>query len=527
MKTSNFKYLIGVILASMLFAGCSDDFFSHPPTGQIVQDTFYETEEDLAMATGALYNIGWFDFNDKVIVEIGDAGAASIHHTVEFYDFNANAASPRLNETWRSLYIIVNQVNTHLQNIQNASSPNIHEAVLNHRMAEARFMRAVAYLYLVRLWGPVPIIERTQDLVNDPLVYRHREEDVFQFILNELEFARDNLILDEPDGRVTEWAAKSYLAKTHLTLAYYQSQGGQLVQSHLDAARSYAEEVINNSPHQLMPDYVELFKRENNNNPESIFALQWVVGSGTWGAQNTQQAYYAPDPGLTGVGDGWGAAHGISAWAFELFGGASTDDARRKPTYMAYGDHYPELRTAFGGYTHEGTRPNLKKYIIGRPEDNDGMVEFMGTDINTYMMRLAEVYLIAAEAILGNNESTTNPTALQYFNAVRERAGVEPLAEIDFMTILEERVREFTVEGVVYYDILRLWKKDPQAAVDLIHSQHREMRPNWNSELGEYEIIQDGAAPTVTPNSFIMPYPEADMSANPNLREDPIPYEFN
>lgn len=526
MKKQYFKYFIGTILLSALLAGCGDSFFSHPPTGQIVQDTFYQTEEDLAMATGALYNIGWFDFNDKVIVEIGDAGAASIRHGVEFYDFTTNAASPRLNETWRSLYIVVNQVNTHLNNMQ-ASSDSFEPAVINHRIAEARFMRGVAYFYLVRLWGPVPIIENTSDLINEPMVFRHREEDVFQFVMNDLKFAEENLILDEPAGRITTWAAKSYLAKLHLTLAYYESNGGNLVQSHLDAARSYAEEVINNSPHELMSDYAALFKRENNNNPESIFALQWVHGSGEWGAQNTQQAYYAPDPGLTGVGDGWGAAHQVSGWAFDLFGGMSTDDARRKPTYMAYGDHYPELRTAFGGYTHEGTRPNLKKYIIGRPEDNDGQVGFMSTDINTYMIRLAEVYLIAAEAILGNSSSTSDPQALAYINTVRERADVEPFSEIDFMTILEERVREFTIEGVVYYDLLRLWKKDPQAAVDLVHSQKREYRPNWNGENEEYEMIQEGVAPSLTVDSFIMPYPEADMTANPNLREPAIPYDFN
>lgn len=527
MKNSKIKYLIGFLLLGGFLAGCGDSFFSHPPTGQIVQETFYQTEEDLAMATGALYNIGWFDFNDKVIVEIGDAGAATIQHGVPFYRFTADAADPRLNETWRSLYIVVNQVNTHINNIETSASSNIDPVVINHRIAEARFMRAVAYLYLVRIWGPVPIIERTLDLIDDPLVFRNLEEDVFQFILNDLEFAENNLVLSERDGRVTAWTAKGYLAKTHLTLAYYNSNGGQLVQSHLDAARAYAEDVIMNSPHQLMPNYADLFKRENNNNPESIFALQWVVGSGAWGAQNTQQAYYAPDPALTGVGDGWGAAHGVSGWAFELFGGASTNDARRKPTYMAYGDHYPELRTAFGGYTHEGSRPNLKKYIIGRPEDNDGMVEFMGTDINTYMMRLSEVYLIAAEAILGNNSSTTDGQALQYFNTVRERAGVEPMNEIDFMTIFEERVREFTVEGVVYYDLLRLFKWKPQEAIDFVHSQQRELRPDWNGELGEYEMVQDGAPANVTADSFIMPYPEADMTANPNLREPPVPYDFN
>ncbi len=310
-------------------------------------------------------------------------------------------------------------------------------------------------------------------------------------------------------------------------MAYHLSSGGTLVQDHLNAALQHAEDVIRNSPHELMSDYSDLFRREYNNNSESIFALQWVHGSGHWGAQNSKQAYYAALPALTGVGDGWGGGHQVSNWTFDLLGGASSDDARRKATYMVYGDHYPELRTAFGGYTHEGSRPSIKKYIVGRPEDNDGQVGFMSTDINTYMMRLAEVYLIAAEAILGNGQSTTDARALEYINTVRLRAGAEPLNQIDLMTILEERVRELTMEGKFFFDLRRVFHKNPQLAIDIVNHQQRHMRHDWNSELGEFELIQDGTPISVIEESFRLPIPEAELTTNPRLREDPVPYAFN
>ncbi len=527
MKRTNLIFTAAIILLmGVVAAGCGDDFFSRPPTGQIVQDNFYKTETDLFMATGSLYNIGWFDFNDKAAQKLGDAGGGVLRHGIPFYWFRSDAAEPRLNETWRSLYIIINQANTQIANIEQGVPATLDREVVDHRIAEARFMRAVAYLHLARIWGHVPIITRTDELIDDPLVYRNREEDVFQFVLNELKFAEEHLVLNDPAGRVNRWSAKGYLALTYLSMASHLSSGGTLVQEYLDNALEYAEDVILNSPHQLMDNYADLFRRENNNNVESLFALQWMVGTGEWGAQNSVQAYYG-QPALTGVGDGWGAGHQISNWAFELLGGASTEDARRKPTFMTHGDHYPELRTAFGGYTHEGSRPNVKKYIVGRPEDNDGQVEFMATDINTYMLRLAEVYLIAAEAILGNNASTTDARALEYFNTIRERAGVDPYDEITFMDILEERVREFTMEGKLYYDLLRIFKLDSQDAINLVDLQQRHMRHDWDGDAGEFELIQDGTPITVTESSFILPYPEAEMTANPKLREDPVPYDFD
>ena len=527
MKTLKIKYLFGVLLLAGFVAACGDDFFSHPPTGDIVQDTFYQTEDDLFMATGALYNITWFNYNDKAATKLGDAAGGVVRHTVPYYWFRADGAEPRLNETWRSFFVVVGQANEHINNIRQQAPASIPEAVRNHRIAEARFMRGVAYLKLAAIWEHVPIITSTSDLIEDPLVRPNRMQDVFQFVLNDFEYAAEHLVLDDATGRVTEWSAKSYLALTHLTMAYYMSSGGNLVQEHLDAALRYAEDVIQNSPHQLMDDYAELFKRENNNNPESIFALQWLHGSGFWGAQNSKQAYYAAVPALTGVGDGWGGGHQVSTWTFDLLGGASTDDARRKPTYMVRGDHYPELRTAFGGYTHEGSRPNIKKYIVGRPEDNDGQVGFMSTDINTYMMRLAEVHLIAAEAILGNNTTTTDARALEYFNALRDRAGVERMDQLDFMTILEERVRELTMEGRFFFDLLRVFHKDSQMAIDIVDMQQRHMRHNWNGDLDDFEVIQDGTPITVTEQSFRLPIPEAELSQNPLLREDPVPYDFN
>jgi hypothetical protein len=100
------------------------------------------------------------------------------------------------------------------------------------------------------------------------------------------------------------------------------------------------------------------------------------------------------------------------------------DSLRRKATFMAYGDVYPEINKANGGYLYEKAtdRCNVKKGVVGSTKDTDGKSSRMNSALNTYMIRLAEVYLNYAEAILGNNASTTDAKALQYFNMVRARA---------------------------------------------------------------------------------------------------------
>lgn len=531
MKRTHFNVIAGFLFAAVLFTGCGDSFFERAPQGEIVQGNFYQSEQDLFMATGSFYNLSWFDINDKAFIEIGDGAGGNMFtwddERARFANFNVGSDHPRMNEMWRGLYIVINQANTHITNIEEGASDAINQVVIDHRIAEARFFRAVAYFYLARLWGDVPIITRTDQLVADPMVRRNFVEDVFQFIINDLQFAEEHLVVNDPPGRATTWSAKSYLAKVYLTMAYHLGNGGTLVQEHLDQAQMYAEDVIMNSPHSLMPDFGDLFLRENNNNTESIFALQWVVGSGEWGAQNSVQAYYAAEPAITGVGDGWGGGTMVSPYTFNLLGGTDTDDARRKETFMVRGDHYPQIRSTDGGYTYEGAAAPFKKYIVGRPEDNDGQVDFMSIDLNTYMIRLAEVYLIYAEAILGNNATTSDVRALEYFNAVRERADVSPLSSISFMDILEERVREFTFEGIIWYDLVRFFHWRPQEAISHINNQERDTYPEWNEDQGEYEFLSLGSAVTVTEADFYYPIPEADRTANPNLMDDPVPFEFN
>ncbi len=89
------------------------------------------------------------------------------------------------------------------------------------------------------------------------------------------------------------------------------------------------------------------------------------------------------------------------------------------------------------------------------------------------MLRLADVYLVYAEAILGNNATTTDGDALMYFNKVRTRAGVDPAPMLSADTILRERRVELAFEGQYWTDLVRLSYYQPDKAVNILNNQKR------------------------------------------------------
>ncbi|MDF1550869.1 MAG: RagB/SusD family nutrient uptake outer membrane protein, partial [Bacteroidales bacterium] len=293
------KYILLLIVPLTIFS-CSKDFLDRKPEDAYVVDNFYVSAENLRVATGALYNIPWFDFNDKASFCIGDGSAGNFLSNdgamYQFYQFSVTSTNSRLNEAWRSLYVVVGQANSLIQGITEKADASISEEDKNAAIAEAKFMRAVAYQYLGILWGPVPIIEDNSKHILDPKVPRHKLADVFQFVINDLTFAAENLPAADVPGRVTSWSAKAMLARTYL---YRAGLGGSKNQADIDQAKTLAEDVIKNSGLTLMDKYEDLFKLENNNNPESLFALQWVVDAQNWGSQNTHQAYFAAEGKLT------------------------------------------------------------------------------------------------------------------------------------------------------------------------------------------------------------------------------------
>jgi len=265
----------------MSMTGCGDSFFNRPPQGELTADNFYNTEADLRKATSALYNQVWFQWNDKASFSIGDARAGNVWSNDDAYnvftDFSESSGHPRIAEAWRSLYIVVNQSNLVIQNIQNKAS-GVDEEVRKEAIAEARFMRGVAYSYLGQLWGPVPIVTNTPRLIDQPDRRRNHRQDVLQFAINDFTYAVEHLPrMQEEPGRVTEWSARGMLARMYWTMANFVDQGGPTPaepgelssrSEYLTMAENQAQMVITQSGMELREDFGDLFllSEEDQNN---------------------------------------------------------------------------------------------------------------------------------------------------------------------------------------------------------------------------------------------------------------------
>ncbi len=544
-------YIIAALFLAGSLGSCSKAFLEVKPEDSIVDANFYQTSDQVLAGSAPLYNKVWFDYNDKASHGIGDARGGVLFsgsYQIDNIQMKTTSVTPEVAASWQSFFNVVAQSNSLILNVQKYAGASVPENVKQHAIAEARFMRGLAYSFLVENWGPVPIITDNSSSLLDTSIARNTVESVWQFILRDLRFASENLPASPVQkGRLTKWAAEGMLAKMYLVRSGV-GQNGTRNQKDLDSAKILAQDVINNSGASLMQNYDDLFLMKNNNNQESLFALQWKY-DGDWGCQNSVQAYLAFDPSVTGFADGWGGDIGASMYIMNMY---ENFDKRRKSTFMFPGDHYTTIhqgvpdpndakktievlldvpvRSKDENQVPYGARAWTKKYVVGRPSDNDGKVLQQRTEINTYLLRLADVYLVYAEAILGNSNSTNDATALQFFNAVHQRAGLDPKTAITADDIFKERFLEFAMEGQAWYQIVQLHYYNPSKALQILNEQDRgsyKIYPNELTNASSWKIQSDQKATyPVSEANFYLPIPSTEMTMAPNLAKPPVPYQF-
>lgn len=545
-----------LLLLVVGLSACSKDFLERPPTDAIVDGSFYQTDEQVLAATSLLYSRVWFDYNDKASYNLGDFRAGTAYSAWNDRGnvlFNTTGNTPENGTAWRSFFIVVGQSNLAIENINRYAGAGVSPEVKKMAIAEARYMRALAYRFLVMNWGAVPIIENNLALLSDTSITRNTVSSVWRFITNEMRAVVEDLPLTSVrPGRLNKWAAEAMLARFYLTRAGVSAEGnGQRNQQFLDSAKYYAERVITQSPYRLLNNYADLFKYPYDNNSESIFSLQWAYSPGAWGSQNSTPAYLAYSADIAN-GDGWGGDKGATWWMISLYDGITatpsgglqgrTLDQRLKATFMLPGFHYPEITQSIPGGKQELVFPftgsdnnflSIKKYVCGKAEDMDGKAAQQYYEYDTYMMRLAEVYLIYAEAELGNQASTSDAKAMAYFNAVHTRSGLpEYEEELTIDVIQKERFIEFAMEGMAWYDLVSLHYWNPTKAYEILNSQDRGLfftQPdkfpdptNWTFTKTPW-ATQDR---TINANSgnFLLPIPAAELSQAPNLNKPPVDY---
>jgi hypothetical protein len=503
----------------------------------------------------------WYDFNDKFYYGMGDGRANNI--TAQYSDYiksytnmNETSLSEGLDEAWRSLYSVVSQSNNTINNIKDYATSSVSEEAKTQGIAEARFMRGTAYWYLASLWGAAIIYENTASLVNNYVVPANNRTDVMEFAIRDFEYAAKYLPKTASTvGRVTQTSAFGMLSRVYLSMAGLTTDGeytgsnvatdfnrGTRNTYYLDLARKAALKVVGNSSYGLIDNYGDLFKIENNNNKESLFSLQWLTGSTDaigWGCNQSISAYFGWST-MVSDGTNWGGATYCSWNLFQEYD--PQDKIRKHYSVASYGEYYEDLNIKNGGYTYGVTEnggsqgANIRKYVVGTHDDN-GVSYKQSTGLNTYMQRVAEVYLNLAEAILGNDASTSDATALEYFNRVRTRAGMPTKKSITYEDLRYERRIELAFEGQYWYDLVRRAYYKQQEVVNYLNNQDRNATYNCDEKTGVYEISASYVAPgrgvaTATVGSLTLPVSDNDQNKNHYLKTDAngelqtVAYEF-
>lgn len=556
MKKNKLNIYHLILLPVVLLTACSKEFLRRPPKDAIVDAGFYKTDDQLMAATALLYSKVWSDYNGRSAISIGDFRAGTAYsgwNDKENVEFNTTANTLANGASWRSFFIVIGQSNLTISNINKYAGPEVSPAAKRMAIAEARFMRALAYRYLVMNWGEVPIIEDNLKLISDTSLRKNTVESVWKFVISEMRaLAEDLPEAPAREGRITKWTAEGMLARFYLTRSGLGANGsGARSQSDLDSAKYFSQRVITNSKYALLRSYYDLFLFPYDNNTESMFSLQWVYAPNDWGASNAAPSDLNYDNKMCN-GDGWGGDKSATWWMIGKYEGfvnsgdtlisGRTLDQRLKATFFMPGAYYPEITEKLA----DGTTPKLiypyvtgdnnflciKKYVTGRAADVGGQSAQQNYGNDTYMMRLSEMYLIYAEAVLGNSASTTDATALEYFNAVHTRAGLPRFEKpLTADVIFNERIVEFAMEGMAWYDLVSLHYYNKAKTYAILNAQDRGLfatAPDKMPDPTSWKCVKTSWASfrkiVANDGNFLIPIPAAELSQAPNLKKPAVDY---
>ncbi|MDR3118715.1 MAG: RagB/SusD family nutrient uptake outer membrane protein [Mediterranea sp.] len=585
------------LTVALLLTGC-EDFLHVASDTQKTGGESFRTIEDLRSATAYLYTNPWFEFNsNSYIVLEGRANNIVTDGTgVTYYayaTFSENSSTVGLDHTWNSLYNVITQSDYVVNHYAPTARENgVDETKANACEGEARFMRATAYWYLAMIWHDVPIVDLPEKLVLSPIIPCNRFEDVIQYAINDLEYAAQWLPETDDKGRVTKYSAEAMLARLCLTAANF-AQGGHFSQEYLmrneaasnaelatayfTQAKTVTNDVLVNSQYGLLDDYEDLFKVKNNNNAETLFGIQFIPGVSTYGLGSTRQDALAT--GIAAEKNGKGLlCDGLNAWGggmygtydllhlYTLDGGLSR--LRGNLFVASYNYSYLGTHTVNGSWTVENTKCNIKKFVVGSSKDTEGVAINGNNGLVTPIIRLAEVYLMYAEAVLGTADETTDALAVKRFNEVNKRAfymnPTEYVAKekITRNDLFKERRMEFFMELLFWPDIKRrsfydnawiekylndeLKNDDDQTELTNYHWGVYNYDPSGNVENHGWTTNSPRRDPATNPlkaehnmgsatyvhsvdakdNIWALPYPEVEASKNAQLNENPVPYNF-
>ena len=375
---------------------------------------------------------------------------------------------------------------------------------LVHYRAEARFLRAYQDWVLMDLFANPPFVNDNSPIGSFTAPKQIKRADLFNYVVSELLAINNDLVAPKQNeyARVDQAAAWALLARVYLNAQVYTGT------PKFDSAILYSSKVIN-AGYSLLPKYNKLFLADNNvNNTETILPIAY---DGNF-SQNYGGTTFLVNGCIDGNTPGGPAAYGVP-------GGGWGGNRARSPLPMLFGNDYTQSSDSRAkllvGSVYTITNPSSFGQGIEttkfRNLNSDGSLPLnAGTysSIDFPLFRLAEQYLIYAEAVLRGGSGGDINTATNYINLLRTRAygttsvGQITPSQLTLPFLLDERSRELYIEGFRRTDLVRYGMFTTASYV-------------WPWKGG----VLNGK--NVDNKYNIYPIPSTDLSVNTNLTQNP------
>lgn len=472
-----------IFFAALLFLGltsCKKEFLDVQPTNAGDAQTAIQTAADAkVMINGLMSKMTSSDYYGRNFILYGDVKGGDLTIISQgrgldaLYTFNHSKSSNNYSGFWNQIYHCILQANNIISSIDRLKAAGTIENFDSYK-GQALTARALMSFDLVRLYGKsytqdktsygIPNVTQPLEASAQPL--RATVEENYTQILKDLKDAEPLLSKSKSNGYLNYYGNKAIQARVYLTMAKYTE------------ALSAAQEIINSNVYKLYSntEWVPSWKTQFGS--ESIFELGIFPNEGDLGTSSL--GFY-----LRRKGHGSSQALG---WfmASDYFLNRLKQDATDVRWGVMSADESSTTRLG-ASYKYSGS--------ITLEGDGKGS----STAVNVKVIRLSEIYLIAAEAAFYSDKAL----AATYLNQIRKRAptlAAATAATITLDMIMEERSKELFTEGQRFFDMLRL-----------------NLPITFNDEFGSITVPSRPKTIDRTFQKVILPIPQDEINANPGL----------
>jgi hypothetical protein len=535
-KLKRMKYAIYIRLFSLLIilgllGACSKKLEEFNPSG-LTATTVYSNAKGFETLTNAAYSFirFWYGKEEgyslsEMGTDIWTSGTGDVYPQLSQYNNLQGSNTAAINLEWNSFYAAINLCNTGIAVVSDVADYTAEQKAV--RESELRVLRAFYYWHIVETWGGVHFtLQPTSDVITT--ANRTPVDTIYKYIFGDMHFALQHLPVTSSDyGRITLPVAKAFLARLYLTRGMNNE------------AIAMANDVIKNYGYQLLPQYADLWDMGNLKNKEVVWAFDYSTNL----ANNDLRTSAFPDGHPRGSNSG----HLLFLMVYDQVNSAilsrNTNDGRPfnryMPTLSLLNLFDPSKDARYAGsfqtvwyankaatvngnvfnigdtaaYTAKVTIPaaemNSKKYTtydVSKTYDANGvpiqrkfyvsLKKFKDSTRATFneaqsardvfIIRLAEMYLIAAEAELKIGKTDS---AAYYLNVIRTRAAIPgheaemqiTPGDVTLDFILDERARELAGEQLRWFDLKR---------TGTLLSRVQAMNPDAAQYIKEYHKVR-------------------------------------